>query len=68
MTVKETDSPAPHVSDRHPTGGQWYVAERAMWHCEVRFVRTSEDTSGVVGVTSDGNAKLIAAAPDLLKA
>ena len=25
------------------TPGNWYVAERTMWHAEVRFVRTSED-------------------------
>lgn len=50
------------------TPGNWYVAERTMWHAEVRFVRTSEDKSGVVGLTSDRDAKLVAAAPDLLTA
>jgi len=50
------------------TPGTWYVAERTMWHAEVRFVRTSEDKSGVVGLTSDRDAKLVAAAPELLSA
>lgn len=50
------------------TPGNWYVAERTMWHAEVRFVRTSEDKSGVVGLTSDRDAKLVAAAPELLSA
>ena len=48
--------------------GEWYVAERGMWNGDVRFVRTSEDKSGVVGVTNEGSAKLISAAPELLKA
>jgi len=46
----------------------WYVAERNMWHAEVRFVRTTSDRSGVVGLTSDKNAGPVAAVPELVRA
>jgi hypothetical protein len=50
------------------TPGTWYVAERRIWQATVRFVRTTHDTSGVIGVTNDTDAALIAAAPDLQEA
>ena len=50
------------------TPGKWYVAERQRLNSDVRFIRTDFDDSGVVCVTNDNDAKLVAAAPDLLEA
>lgn len=47
------------------TPGKWYTAERSRGNAEVRFVRTDLDKSGVVGLTNDADAPLIAAAPEL---
>ncbi len=50
------------------TPGEYYVAERAYWQGDVRFIRTSFDKSGVIGLTSDNDAPLFSAAPNLLEA
>lgn len=56
------------MADEHKhTPGPWYVAEKARFQGDVRFVRTSTDSSGIIGVTNDHDAHFIAAAPDLLE-
>lgn len=50
------------------TPGPWYVAEKAMWQAQVRFIRTSEDKSGVVGLTNDRDASLVSAAREMFEA
>lgn len=49
------------------TLGKFYTAERSMWHADVRFIRTDNDDSGVLGVvSSDTDAKLFAASKEML--
>lgn len=50
------------------TPGVWFVAERGRWNGDVRFIRTSADDSGVVGVTADRDAAAVAMAPMVLDA
>lgn len=49
------------------TAGQYYVAERTLWHGEVRMIRTTLDKSAVIGVTNDGDATVFAAVPSLME-
>ena len=37
----------------------WYVGEKARWQADVRFVRTSDDKSGVIGCCGDDDAEFI---------
>ena len=37
----------------------WYTAEKARWQADVRFVRTSYDSSGVIGCCGDLDAEFI---------
>ncbi len=50
------------------TPGDYYIAERAYWQGDVRFIRTSFDKSGVIGLTNDKDAPLFAASLELFEA
>lgn len=47
------------------TPGEWYVGERTLHKAEVTMIRTTYDTSGVVGMCSSRDAPVVAAAVDL---
>jgi hypothetical protein len=44
------------------TKSPWRVAEKARWQADVRFVRTSDDGSGVIGCCGDDDAEFIVCA------